>query len=120
MLVAKYARTDAQPAMEKVGLQARELSPSTILVGVSGEIDASTESSLLDGIVTNLHRHRQLVLDLSQVRFFGTAGYSALHRLHSHCARAASAWGYARRTSSTAAGRARPSCRASRTARGGS
>lgn len=92
MLVAKCALTDTRPAPDKIGLQVRELSPTMVLIIVSGEIDASIETSLLDGIVTNLRRHRQLVLDLSRVRFFGTAGYSTLHRLHSHCARTAVDW----------------------------
>lgn len=92
MLVAKYARTDTHPAPAKVGVQVRELSPTTVQLVVSGEIDASTETSLLDGIVAKLGRYRQLVLDLSHVQFFGTAGYSALHRLHSHCARSAVDW----------------------------
>lgn len=92
MLVAKYARTGIHPAPERLGLEVRELSPSTAVVLVSGEIDASIETSLLEGIVATIGRHRQLVLDLSHLHFFGTAGYSALHRLNSHCARAGVDW----------------------------
>lgn len=92
MIVAKCARTETPAPPGKLGLQVRQLTPTTAHVVVSGEIDASTETSLLDGIVASLSPYRQLVLDLSRVDFFGTAGYSTLHRLDSHCADAAIDW----------------------------
>ena len=92
MVTARYAGTDTRSAPEKIGFHVRRLSPTTVLIVVSGEIDASAETSVLDGIVASMSDHRQLVLDLSHLRFFGTAGYSALHRLQSHCARSEVDW----------------------------
>lgn len=94
MLVAKTARTLAttQHAHQSVDLQVRELSQTMVLIAVSGEVDASTESDLLEGVIGNLRHYRQLVLDLAHVRFFGTAGYAVLHRLNSRCARSGIDW----------------------------
>lgn len=73
-------------------LRCRELSATTLLITASGEIDASVGPDLFDAIASRLPGYRQLVLDLSQVNFFGAAGYSVLHRVHSTCLRAAMDW----------------------------
>lgn len=73
-------------------VRARELSASTILVAAHGEIDAATAPDLGEHIERNLAGYRQLVLDLSGLEFFGTAGYAVLHRVHSRCARSGIDW----------------------------
>ena len=97
MLVARTASTLAIPrtagnrtAPDRV--RARELSATTVLVVALGEIDAASASELSENIERRLPGYRQLVLDLSRLEFFGTAGYSVLHRVHSRCARAGVAW----------------------------
>jgi anti-anti-sigma factor len=96
MLVAKNARPLAiprpanTPAPEPV--RARELSATTVLVAAFGEIDAASAGDLSESIEHHLAGYRQLVLDLSRLEFFGTVGYSVLHRLHSQCARAGIDW----------------------------
>lgn len=97
MLVARTAnpraipRTVARNSPDLV--RVRELSTTTVLVSAFGEIDAASAIDLSE----NIERHigggyRQLVLDLSRLAFFGTAGYSVLHRVHSRCLRAAVEW----------------------------
>ena len=93
------ARTENPLAMArpagKAGIdvvRARELSASTVLVAAFGEIDAASAGDLCLDIEQQLGGYRQLVLDLSRLAFFGTAGYSVLHRVHSRCARAAVDW----------------------------
>ena len=73
-------------------VRARELSATTVLVTGFGEIDAASASTLSESIERHLPGYRQLVLDLSRLEFFGTAGYSVLHRVHSRCARAGVDW----------------------------
>ena len=92
MLVTKNTRplTAARPAADRV--RARELGARTVLLVVTGDIDAVTASGLFDDLETHLQGYRQLVLDLSGVEFFGAAGYSLLHRLHVHCTRASIDW----------------------------
>jgi anti-anti-sigma factor len=80
----------AAPAPEPV--RARELSATTVLIAAFGEIDAATADGLSARIEHHLNGYRQLVLDLSRLEFFGTAGYSVLHRVHSRCARAGVEW----------------------------
>ena len=73
-------------------VRARELSATTVLVAAFGEIDAASAGGLSERIEDHLTGYRQLVLDLSRLEFFGTAGYSVLHRVHRRCARAGVDW----------------------------
>ena len=95
MLVVNHIRAGDSPPHLPGGkdlVRSRELSRSTVLVTVSGEVDASTAAKLCARIEREVAGYRQLVLDTSEVEFFGTAGYSLLHRLHSRCAGAAVDW----------------------------
>jgi anti-anti-sigma factor len=80
----------AAPAPEPV--RVRALSATTILVAALGEIDAASADALSERIDHHLNGYRQLVLDLSRLEFFGTAGYSVLRRVHARCARAGVEW----------------------------
>lgn len=73
-------------------IRVRELSASTILVAAFGGIDAASAAALSERIERHAAGYRQLVLDLSRLEFFGTAGYSVLHRVHSRCLRAGVEW----------------------------
>lgn len=83
-------RSTGTPAADLVRF--RELSATTVLVAGLGQIDAASAPRLSESIERHLPGYRQLVLDLSRLEFFGTAGYSVLHRLHSRCARARIDW----------------------------
>ncbi|MEI6252373.1 MAG: STAS domain-containing protein [Mycobacteriaceae bacterium] len=97
MLVAQNAsppaipHTPGNPAAPDL-VRVRELSASTVLVVAFGEIDAASALTLSERIERHLPGYQQLVLDLSRLEFFGTAGYSVLHRVQSYCARAGVAW----------------------------
>lgn len=90
MLVAKNATPVAIPrpggGSQPDLVRSRELSGTTVLVAAFGEIDAASAPDLSTHVERHLPGYRQLVLDLSRVEFFGTAGYSVLHRVHSRCA----------------------------------
>jgi len=101
MLVANHAiplaiqRTGActgAPSTEPDPVRARELSATTVLIAAFGDVDAASAGDLSERIERHLPGYRQLVLDLSRLEFFGTAGYSVLHRVQSRCARAGIDW----------------------------
>jgi anti-anti-sigma factor len=97
MLVANTAVPFAIPRMAPAPaapepVRARELSATTVLVAAFGEIDAASAGRLSESVERHLTGYRQLVLDLSRLEFFGTAGYSVLHRVHSRCARTGVDW----------------------------
>jgi anti-anti-sigma factor len=88
LAIARPASTPASPDL----IRTRELSATTVLVAAFGEVDAASAAALSQRIEEHLGGYRQLVLDLSRLEFFGTAGYSVLHRVHSRCARTGMEW----------------------------
>jgi anti-anti-sigma factor len=70
----------------------RELSATTVLVTAVGEIDAANSGELLHFVEKLLPNYDQLVLDLSQLGFFATDGYSALHSIDTRCKRRGIDW----------------------------
>ena len=85
-------RREANTPVQADPVRARELSASTVLVAAFGEIDAASAGDLSERIEGHLPGYRQLVLDLTRLEFFGTAGYSVLHRMHARCALAGIEW----------------------------
>lgn len=73
-------------------IRSQALSATTVLVAAFGEIDAASATALADGIERHLPGYRQLVLDLSRLEFFGTAGYSVLQKVHARCAQSGIDW----------------------------
>lgn len=64
----------------------RWLQPSMAIIAAHGEIDASNGHEFIDYALRHSAHLDKLVLDLSGVEFFGTAGFSALHNLNVQCA----------------------------------
>ena len=62
------------------------------IVSAYGDIDASNASALTDYALANAAYCRGLILDLSELGFFGTEGFSALHRVSVRCAHAKIRW----------------------------
>jgi anti-anti-sigma factor len=65
---------------------------SVVIVSAYGDIDATSASTLTDYAPLNGVHCRGLILDLSGLEFFGTEGFSALHRVSVRCARAGIGW----------------------------
>jgi anti-anti-sigma factor len=65
---------------------------SVAIVSAYGDIDATNASALTDYALVNAVRCRGLILDLSSLKFFGTEGFLALHRISVRCARAEIGW----------------------------
>ena len=62
------------------------------IITVEGELDASNAAAFADHVNECATAGTQLVLDLSPLQFFGTAGFSALHTINVRCANASSRW----------------------------
>ena len=64
----------------------RWLRPSLAMISAHGELDAANAQEFVDYALRHADRIDCLVLDLPDVDFFGTAGFSALHTLNARCA----------------------------------
>ncbi|OBI74877.1 STAS domain-containing protein [Mycobacterium sp. E740] len=60
----------------------RWLQSDTAVIVVSGEVDAANAQEFVDYALRHAAQLDRLVVDLSGVDFFGTAGFSALHALN--------------------------------------
>lgn len=71
---------------------ASQLTPTTVLVSVTGDVDASNALELIRYAERHAPASGELVLDLSGLTFFGTQGFSALHNINVNCSRFAVNW----------------------------
>lgn len=62
------------------------LDPAIAVVEATGELDAANARELVDHVVA-LRDHTALVLNLSDLAFFGTEGLWALNRVNGACAK---------------------------------
>jgi anti-anti-sigma factor len=65
---------------------------SVAIVSAHGDIDQTNAPTLTEYSLAHLVRCRGLILDLTRLKFFGAAGFSALHRISVSCARAGIDW----------------------------
>src|SRR4051812_44920886 len=70
----------------------RWLQPDTAVIAAHGEIDAANSQEFVDYALRHAEQIGRLVLDLTGVEFFGTAGFSALHTLNVRCAGESIEW----------------------------
>lgn len=59
--------------------------PATAVVAGHGELDAANGLEFVDYALRNADKTQWLVIDLSGLTFFSTAGFSALHTLNVQC-----------------------------------
>jgi anti-anti-sigma factor len=70
----------------------RRLRSSVAVVSTGGYIDASNADTLTEYTLRHLRGCHGLIIDLSGLDFFGTDGFSALHRISVSCALPGIAW----------------------------
>jgi anti-anti-sigma factor len=70
----------------------RWLSSSTAVIAAHGEIDAANAVELADYTMRHTVHANRLVLDLTGVDFFGTAGFSAVHTVNVQCIGDGATW----------------------------
>jgi anti-anti-sigma factor len=66
--------------------------PSTVIVAVEGEIDASNSRELAGYVQRHITSAEHVVLDLRLVDFLGTAGFAALHNINVICCGSGATW----------------------------
>ena len=62
------------------------------VVAVGGELDAANSDQLAVYVQRNARRAKRVILDLRELDFIGTAGFSALHRINVVCSAAQLNW----------------------------
>jgi anti-anti-sigma factor len=70
----------------------RRQSPARVVVTADGEIDATNGKALGRFVERHTGISTQLILDLSNVEFFGSQGFRALYYVDVHCARSDVDW----------------------------
>ena len=83
---------DRREEHHRATFSACHLSDTTVLVTVSGEIDAANSRALSDYVERQIAGWPRLVLDVSGINFFGTAGFATLHHVNVICARYRASW----------------------------
>lgn len=68
------------------------LEDTTVLVTVRGEVDATNSRTLAGYVERQIAGSTHLLLDLTVIDFFGTAGFAALHNINVICARYGVSW----------------------------
>jgi anti-anti-sigma factor len=69
-----------------------ERDPFRIVITAQGELDASNSNRFADYVEHCTGQSTSVVVDLSSLEFFGTAGFSALHLINVRCAGANLRW----------------------------
>ena len=76
----------------KLALSTEWLNAAVVRINVQGEIDALNEAELRDYVFNRAANCKSLILNLHEVSFFSTAGFSALLIIHDRCNHAAVNW----------------------------
>ena len=76
----------------KLAFSTEWLNAAVVRISVRGEIDAANESELRDYVFCRAANCKTLILNLHEVTFLSTAGFSALLTIDDRCSRAAVTW----------------------------
>ena len=66
--------------------------PSATVITAHGELDAANANQLTLFVERCVRESRRVIVDLRGLEFFGTAGFSALHRINVVCSGAGVPW----------------------------
>ncbi len=80
------AGDDTEPC-GRARLAMQHVSPTRVLAKVTGEIDATNRHALGLFVERHIRVSQQLIVDLSDVEFFGSQGFTALYYISVRCAR---------------------------------
>jgi anti-anti-sigma factor len=81
-----HARRPASSAMRAPAqFTSCSISPSTMMVAAEGEIDACNAHELAECVECSLETSTRLIVDLRDLQFFGTQGFSTLHKINVTC-----------------------------------
>jgi anti-anti-sigma factor len=68
------------------------ISTTTLVVAAEGELDAGNALDLADHVEHSLGSCTRLIVDLRDLQFFGTSGFSVLHNVNVACSRRGTSW----------------------------
>jgi anti-anti-sigma factor len=77
---------------DRVRFATSDCRSSVVVVTVEGEVDAANALALGKYVEAELESISRLVVDLRALEFFGTQGFSILHRINVMCSRHAVNW----------------------------
>lgn len=89
---AKDAAFPSQPLENHTARFTADQSLTGAVITAEGELDASNAGELTEFIQRCAAHCKSVIVDLSGVEFFGTAGFSALHTINVRCAGAHVRW----------------------------
>jgi anti-anti-sigma factor len=89
MITAPRTATTRRAGLQ---LSAEWVNSTVVRIRASGDIDASNTSELLDFALRRGANCRSLILDLTDVTFFSTAGFAALRTIELRSSRASVSW----------------------------
>src|ERR1700741_2229600 len=84
---AQLSSADESERCRRAAFAVRHLSEMRLLITATGDLDATNARALGRFVERHTGVSKQLVLDLSDVDFFGSEGFAALHYVSVHCAR---------------------------------
>jgi anti-anti-sigma factor len=84
---AQLSSADESERCGRATFAVRHLSEMRLLITAAGDLDATNARALGRFVERHTGVSKQLVLDLSDVEFFGSEGFAALHYVSVHCAR---------------------------------
>ena len=76
----------------KLAFSTEWLNADIVKINVQGEIDATNDAELCDYVFRRAANCKTLILNLHEVSFFSTVGFSALLTIDDRCKRAAVNW----------------------------
>ena len=86
------AKPDSVTNCHSAYFATRWLHPSVLIVSANGELDAANSQEFVEYALQHTVAVKCLLIDLTGVEFFGTAGFSALHTLNVRCAEVGADW----------------------------
>ncbi len=92
MSLAPGAPPPAPRSRDRVHFATSSIRSSITLVTVDGEVDAANALALSKYVETEMETTSRLIVDLRSLEFFGTQGFSILHRINVMCSRFAVNW----------------------------
>lgn len=85
-------QTFPSPTPARLSISTEWLNATVVRIKITGDIDASNAHELTNQVLRRAANSRCLILDLQNVEFFSTAGFSSLCTINSRCRHAAVVW----------------------------
>jgi anti-anti-sigma factor len=92
ILPTRSPKRDTGAPREPAQFTSCPISASTMVVTTEGEVDACNARDLAEYVESSLGSATRLIVDLRDLQFFGTQGFSTLHTVNVTCSRRGVNW----------------------------